>query len=168
MLEEYPDVKVILTHRNPLKTLPSLCRLKESWCIAFDKDDSFDKHPFGETQKIYVENCIMKPLKYRKEHSEKESQFFDCLYKELFSDPIAMVKKIYQHFDLEYTDEFEKRMRAYLENNKQGKYGRHKYSLEEYGFDGEALYQDYKEYMVHYDYSIPEKMERKASFDFGL
>jgi hypothetical protein len=81
---------------------------------------------------------------------------------------MAVVKKIYQHFDLEYTDEFKKRMGAYLENNKQGKYGRHKYSLEEYGFDGEALYGDYKAYMTHYDYGIPEKMERKTSFDFGL
>ncbi len=168
MLKEYPDVKVVLTHRNPIITLPSLCRLEESWCIAFDKDGAFDKHPFGETQEVYVENCIMQPLKYRKKHLEKENHFFDCLYEELFSDPIAMVKKIYQYFDLEYTEEFEKRMRAYLANNKQGKYGRHKYSLEEYGFKGKALYEKFKEYMEHYDYVIPEKIERKASFDFGL
>jgi hypothetical protein len=168
MLEEHPDVKVVLTHRNPIQTFPSITRLEESWCIAFDKDGSFDRHSFGKTQMGYVGSCLMQPLKYRKEHPEKESQFFDCLYKEFFSDPIAMVKKIYQHFDLEYTEEFEKRMRDYLENNKQGKYGRHKYSLEEYGLDGKDLYQDFKEYMEHYDYGIPEKLERKASFDFGL
>ena len=51
----------------------------------------------------------MVPFSYRKEHPEKEGQIFDCIYAELFSDPIAMVRKIYEKFDLEYTDEFEQR-----------------------------------------------------------
>ena len=55
----------------------------------------------------------MVPFNYRKEHQENEDQIFDCVYEELFSDPIAMVKKIYQKFDLEYTEEFEDRMKAY-------------------------------------------------------
>ena len=37
IFEEYQNPKVVLTHRNPLITLPSLCRLYESWCIAFDE-----------------------------------------------------------------------------------------------------------------------------------
>jgi hypothetical protein len=90
------------------------------------------------------------------------------MYEELFSDPIAMVKRIYRKFDLEYTEEFEERMRVYLENNKQGKYGRHKYSLEEYGFKRESIYQEYKDYMEQYDFGIPDKIERPVSFDFSL
>jgi hypothetical protein len=140
----------------------------ESWCIAFDKDGAFDKHRFGEFQKPFIKNCAMIPFHYRKDHPENEHQIFDCMYQELFSDPIAMVKKIYEKFDLEYTAGFEKRMIQYLENNKQGKYGRHKYSLEEYGLDREELYQEYKEYMEHYGFSVAEKIERPSSFDFSL
>ena len=77
-----------------------------------------------------------------------------------------MIKRIYQKFDLEYTEEFKKRMIVYLENNKQGKYGRHKYSLEEYGFNAENLYEEFKEYMKLYGFGIPDKIERPASFDF--
>lgn len=166
LFEEYQDVKIVVTHRNPLITLPSLCRLWESWCIAFDRDGSFDKHQFAQLIHMMTEKCIMVPLNYRKAHPENEDRIFDCMYDEFFSDPIAMVKKIYQKFDLEYTKEFEKRMIVYLENNKQGKYGRHKYSLEEYGFDAESLYEEYKEYMDHYGFGIPDKKERPASFDF--
>ena len=110
----------------------------------------------------YIEKCLMVPLNYRKEHPEKEGQIFDCMYEELFSDPIAMVKRIYRKFGLEYTEEFEGRMSVYLENNKQGKYGRHKYSLEEYGFKGESVYQEYKDYMEQYDFGIPDKIERRS------
>ena len=60
------------------------------------------------------------------------------------------------------------KMKVYLENNKQGKYGRHKYSLEEYGFKAENVYQEYRDYMEHYGFGIPEKSERPVSFDFGL
>ena len=45
-------------------------------------------------------------------------------------------------------------MIVYLENNKQGKYGRHKYSLEEYGFNAESLYEEYKDYMDLYGLHI--------------
>lgn len=166
IFEEYQDVKVVVTHRNPLITLPSLCRLWESWCIAFDKDGSFDKHQFAQLIRLIQEKYIMVPLNYRKTHPENEERIFDCMYEEFFSDPIAMVKKVYQKFDLEYTQDFEKRMLVYLENNKQGKYGRHKYSLEEYGFDAESLYEEFREYMDHYGFGIPDKKERPVAFDF--
>jgi hypothetical protein len=168
IFEEYPDVRVIITHRNPLVALPSLCRLLESWCIAFDQDGSFDKHRFGKLVQKYVGKGLMVPYSYRKEHSEKERQIYDCMYTDLFSDPIAVVRKIYEKFSLLYTDEFEQRMMVYLENNKQGKYGRHKYSLEEYGFNGESVYQGYRDYMERYGFGIPDKIERPVSFDFAL
>ncbi|MBT8342505.1 MAG: sulfotransferase [Desulfatitalea sp.] len=157
LFEEYPDARVVLAHRNPIVTLPSICRLMESWCIAFDQDGSFDKHRFGQFQKPFIENSLMVPFNYRKTHLEKEDQIFDCMYEELSSDPIAMVKRIYQYFDLDYTLPFEKRMMAYLKNDSQKKHGRHKYSLEEYGFDADSLYEEYKDYMEHFNFKIPGK-----------
>ena len=70
IFEDYPDVRVVVTHRNPLVTLPSVCRLLESWCIAFDKDGSFDKQRFGLLQKAFIGKCLMVPFNYRKEHPE--------------------------------------------------------------------------------------------------
>ena len=166
IFREYENVKVVVTHRNPLITLPSLCRLWESWCIAYDRDGSFDKHQFGQFIKLIQEKYLLVPLHYRKKHPEIEKQIFDCIYDDFFSNPIGMVKKIYQKFGMEYTAEFEERMKTYLEDNKQGKYGRHKYSLHEYGFDKDGLYEEFKEYMEHYTFSTPEKNERPASFDF--
>ena len=165
---EYPDVRIVVTHRNPIYTFPSVCRIMETWHIAFDQDGSFDKHRFGMFQKEFMEKSLQVPFRYRKEHPEREKQIFDCLYDDLFSDPISMAKKIYEYFDIEYTEEFEERMKIYLKNNKQGKYGRHKYSLEEYGFNGESLYQEYREYMDHYGFGVPEKLERPRSFDYSL
>ena len=167
LFEEYQDARVVITHRNPIITYPSFCRLLESFNIAFDQNRAFDKHRFAQILRL-ANRFVTVPFNYRKEHPEKEEQIFDCMYEELFSDPIAMVKKIYQQFDIEYTDEFEEKMKVYLKNNKQGKYGLHKYSLAEYGLDGENLYQDHKDYMDYYGFEIPDNMERPDSFNFGL
>ena len=166
IFEEYQNPKVVLTHRNPLITLPSLCRTYESWCIAFDEDGTFDKHRFGQMISSFHNLYHDVPYNYRINHPESEESIFDCVYDEFFSDPIAMVRKIYKKFDLKYSNEFEERMIFYLKNNQQGKYGRHKYSLEEYGFNTEYLYKEYKEYMDSYGFGIPNKLERPVSFDF--
>jgi len=166
IFQEYENANVVVTHRNPMVTLPSLCRLWETWCISFGKDGTFDKHRFGQFIKTIQERYLSVPLNYRKANPDCEKQLFDCMYEDLFSDPIDMVKNIYQRFDLEYTAEFKQKMITYLKSNKQGKYGRHKYSLEEYGFDAEQVYEEFYDYMNHYGYGIPSKIERPASFDF--
>ena len=77
----------MVTHRNPLVTLPLLCRIMESLCIAFDRDGSFDKHQFAQLIRLIREKYIMVPLNYRKAHTENEVRIIDCIYEELFSGP---------------------------------------------------------------------------------
>jgi len=163
IFDTYPDARVVLTHRNPLVTLPSYCRLMESWCLPFDQDGAFDKHSFGQISKRFIDLSLKAPLAYRKENQDKESQIFDCMYSELFADPIGTVKNVYKKFNLSYTNEFEQRMIAYLQKNRQGKYGRHQYSLAEYGFQSELVYDSYREYMEFYGFQIPVETQRPSS-----
>lgn len=94
ILEEYPDARVVVTHRNPLVVLPSCARLMESWCIPLDRDGCFDKHRFGEYNAAFYGNSETIPLRYRQANPEQEKHIIDCLYEELFADPVVMVKRI--------------------------------------------------------------------------
>jgi hypothetical protein len=85
------------------------------------------------------------------------------MYDDLFSDPIAMVKRIYDWFDLEVSSTFEQRMRSYLDNNRQGKYGRHRYSLEEYAIDPREFLEEHSEYMNHYGFTSEGARARKRA-----
>ncbi len=163
VFEEYPDARVIVTHRDPLATLPSFCRLMESWCIAFDRDGCFDKVRFGRLAKHFIDRCLAVPMKFRDEHPEHASQIHDCRYQDLLSDPIGTVRRIYDAFGLDYTDDFERRMKRYLGNNQQGKHGRHRYSLEEYGFTPLGVCEAYHPYMERYGFAAPEALHRRGS-----
>lgn len=152
IFEHYPDARVIVTHRHPGKNIASFCRLLESWLVPFDEDGSFDKIRFGQMLYTTLQCFFEAPLSYRTAHPERESQIVDCMYRDLFADPIAMVKSIYAKFDLEYTQEFEDRMKVYLEANKQGKYGRHIYTNAEYGLDLDQIQAGLGDYYAKYGY----------------
>lgn len=152
IFEHYPDARVVVTHRHPSKNFASVCRLLESWTLPFDRNGSFDKPRFGRMAADEFAIFLSRPLAFRQTNPQREPQIVDCMYQDLFHDPIGMVKKIYARFDLEYTQEFETRMKSYLENNKQGKYGRHKYTNEEYGIDPDALYEKNKAYFDRYGF----------------
>lgn len=152
IFEQYDDARVVLTHRNPAKNAASAARLLESVCVAFDKEGHFDKYKFAKLSTEYWGLTWTRPMAFRRENPDREAQIIDAVYSETFADPIGMVRKIYRHFEMDLTPEFEERMAAYLSNNQQGKHGRHRYSNEEYGIDADALRNQYLAYFEHYGF----------------
>lgn len=153
IFDEFQDARVVVTHRNPAKNAPSIARLQESTAIPFDVEGSFDKHAFGQMATEFWGLTWQRPLEYRTAHPERESQIIDAVYNDTFADPIAMVHRIYEKFEMDVTPEFEERMKAYLANNKQGKHGRHRYSNEEYAIDTEKLRTRYLDYFDKYNFT---------------
>ena len=157
LFNEFPDAHVVVAHRNPLVTIPSLCRLGESWCAIHDRDGCFNKQRFGSLLVEFSDRLFNQPLEYRAKHPEKEGRIFDCMYDELTADPIAVVRKIYRKFALDYSDEFERKMRHYLAQNSQSQHSRHSYTLEEYGIDPAEFYARNRSYMQRFGFEEHSK-----------
>jgi hypothetical protein len=68
------------------------------------------------------------------------------MYTDLIEDPIAVVRRIYDCFDLRWSDDFETAMDAWLRDNPQGKHGRHTYSLDQFGLSREDIARRYADY----------------------
>ena len=73
-------------------------------------------------------------------------RFLDVWYTQLMGDPLAVVRRIYRHFDLALTGEAERRMRAYLATNPKDRHGPHVYSLAQFGLDAEVERARYRPY----------------------
>lgn len=154
LFDYYPGARVVVTHRHPSRSVASNCRMIETCLVPFIRDGSFDKLRFGDIMQNEMSAFLSAPLNYRAANPQHEPQIIDCMYHDLVRDPIAMVKRIYVKFDLEYTSDFEERMRSYLNSNKQGKQGRHKYSNDEYGILPETLFAQNKTYFDKYGFEI--------------
>ena len=62
-----------------------------------------------------------------------------------------MVGKVYDHFGLHLSAEAERRMRAFLAANPQGKHGQHRYTLEQAGLDPAEVRERFRFYSEHYN-----------------
>ena len=129
LLKVYPDAGIILTHRDPLKVLPSCASFTEVLRRAFS--DHVDKVALAqEVQQRWEEGCGL-AVRYR-QMPELQQQIFDVRYPELVRDPLSMVQRLYAHFDLELTPAAQAAMQRFLQANPKNKGGVHRYSLEEF------------------------------------
>ena len=71
------------------------------------------------------------------------------------SDPLGVVRRIYERFGDDYTPEAQAAMEAYMAANQKGKHGKHSYDLAEFGLSKDAVHERFKSYIQ--DYDIPVK-----------
>jgi len=133
LLAVYPDARIVQNHRDPLKVIASLvslvCTLRS---LAMDE---VDPHEIGLDWTQRLAAGLDHAMRVRDEAKLPESQVLDIPFREFMTDEIAMVRKIYAHFGMEYTPEAEKRMRAFLAANAADKHGMHRYDLSFAGLD---------------------------------
>jgi hypothetical protein len=129
LLEVFPDTTIVHTHRDPLKTSPSFFSMVTHLQMIFSDDvdpNRVASHWLGK-----IENMARRTMATRDRVNDKG--FIDVSYYDLIKDPIPQVARIYEAADLAMTPEAQDAMEASRKVNKQHKYGRHKYSLADFG-----------------------------------
>ena len=129
LLSIYPDACIVQTHRDPVKVLPSICSLVTGWRSLYE--GSADAKAIGAWQLDMYAGMIDHAMDVRARSNPE--QFYDFSFRELITDPVAAIERMYAHFGIEATPEGNARMRAWIAANPQGKHGGHKYTLGEFG-----------------------------------
>ena len=80
-----------------------------------------------------------------------DARFVDLRYVDLVADPVGSVRRVYDHIGSELSPPTEAAVAAYAADNRQGKYGRHSYSLGELGLDAADLRDRFAPYRERYD-----------------
>jgi len=144
LFEVFPDAKVVVSHREPVECLPSICSL-----ISITRSimsDDVDPKEVGATwtKKVYAQ--LDRSTEFRQRHGPGKC-FVDVKYTDLMSDPIGVVKKIYAGIGLEFTDEHEKLVQSQLKSQVKNRFGAHKYTSEMFGIneaETERRFESYK------------------------
>ena len=144
IFEVYPDARVVQTHRDPLKANASLTSLLAMGLGM--SSDRVDSHAIGAQWSQSWAEALKKTIAFRDSGVVDESRFFDVHYLEAMKDTVDMVRKVYDHFGIGFSQEAERRMREFLAVNPKDKHGAHRYSLEEFGLDPEVERERYRFY----------------------
>ena len=147
LFAQYPDARVIWTHRDPFTASGSLCSLislsHRMFMGAPDIEWLAEDYPWQCSEHA---NRVMD---YRDRHGE--DTIIDVHYAELMAEPMAAMKRLYAALGDAFTPEAEAGIQAWLDDNPQDKFGRHEYRLAEFGLSKEKLEPLFERYLARYD-----------------
>lgn len=144
LLKIFPDSKVIQTHRDPLKTVPSFCSMCSN--LFEPLTNSYDKNEIGH----HWAHKLAKVLNHCMEVSNlNKENFLNLEFKKMIKDPILEMEEVYNFIGEDFNDQAENAMNAWKEEN-QHEMGAHQYSLEEFGLESSFIDSYFREYINQY------------------
>jgi len=149
LFEVYPDAQVVLTHRDPLKVLPSCASFAQAFTGPIDREQLG-----AEVSRRWADSAVL-VTRLRSQRRELAGQFFDVAYPELVRDPLAVVIGLYRHFGRELSREAEQAMRLFVACHPKDRWGAHRYSLQEFGLQPAEERRKFREYMEYFGV-VPE------------
>ena len=108
--------------------------------------DHVDPIAIGRQQLRLWPTLLEQGMQARARRPDRESRFLDLRFQKILADPLACVRRIYRHFDLELSVEAEARMQQYLARHPRQEHGAHRYSLSSFGLDAALVTQTFKAY----------------------
>ena len=145
-LETFPDARIIQTHRDPRKTLPSFCSMVAQGRAIFS-----DRVDPKEIARHWCRKALrMIELTEAVRSGTDPDRFIDVSYYDLMQDPIAQLQRIYQRIGVDLAEMTVQRAENYIEANPQNRFGKHAYGLSDFGLSEEIIEENFSGYREKY------------------
>jgi hypothetical protein len=142
---EYPDARVIQTHRDPLKVLASTADMIAT--LRWQRSDNVDYDEYARQITFGYPLLLDYVAGLRRGGAVPDDHFVDVRYAHLLQDPLGTIAGIYAQLGLELTDETAGRMRAHLEARPKGRHGAREYRFEDLGVGEDDMREKFASYM---------------------
>ena len=142
----YPDARVVITHRDPLRVVGSLADMMAT--LHWMHSDHVDHEILVMFLSMGVELQMNEVTVERDSGTLPTDQISDVVYGDLVADPIKVVEDLYTGWGLDISDEYRRRLEAWVEaHHRHRGGGGHDYRFEDTGLDlaeHRALVTDYQ------------------------
>jgi Fe-S cluster assembly scaffold protein SufB len=141
-LEVFPDAKCIHTYRDPLKVLPSFFSMVYHSRRVFS--DEVSKEVAARHWLRKNKHGVDKAMKYWNQYGEEK--FMHVSYYHMLQHAEEEMRKIYAFSGLAADEKVLAGMQAVNEENKQHKYGVHRYDLKDFNVSVEEIDEAFADY----------------------
>ncbi|TAL03193.1 MAG: sulfotransferase [Rhodospirillaceae bacterium] len=132
LLAAYPDALLVQHHRDPSKVMASVFSVLSACRGNYtDRVQRLSKEQARDFMLMYA-NGIEHAMELRNIPAV-ECRFLDIHYRDLERDPVACVRRVYDHAGLTFAAEADAAVGRWVVDNRKGKHGKHRYLLAEYG-----------------------------------
>jgi hypothetical protein len=139
----YPDARVIVTHRDPVRSVPSTVSAVAGgrWL----RSDAVDPVRLAATLSVALGAMFNGAVEERA--TLPAGQIADLHYLELLRDPAGAIGRAYEHLGLPAPSDHAARITRYLAARPQSQHGVHRYGAREFGLDPDVLRRDFAPYV---------------------
>jgi hypothetical protein len=145
---EYPDAKVIHTHRDPRRFIASLVSLLA--VLRFTRSDRVDVATLGPLMELTYQMFLEQVIDQRENGTIPNDRIVDSHFLDLMADPVASLRRLYDELELTWPANHDRTVRDYLAAKPKGKHGAHHYTFAEVGLDEESVRATFARYVSHY------------------
>jgi hypothetical protein len=145
---EYPDAKVIHTHRDPRRFIASLVSLLA--VLRFTRSDHVDTAALGPLMELTYQMFLEQVINQRESGTIPNDRIVDSHFLDLMADPVASLHRLYDELELAWPPKHDRTVRDYLAAKPKGKHGEHHYTFSEVGLDEESVRATFRGYVDHY------------------
>jgi hypothetical protein len=146
----YPDVRFVMTHRDPAKVVPSYASLVSSLFPKAAREH--DMLLLGRELTVHLREGMEQAMAARARIGE--DRFLDVHHRELAADPLGTVHRVYEFLGLDLSTEVEATMRHWNSANRSGVHGAHRYTAEKFGLRDAQLHEEFDFYIRHFDVEV--------------
>lgn len=140
ILHVFPDADFVMTHRTPLKTVPSSCRLIDLFRIPFSTAPV-------DIPALLGGFVMMMDLHIQNREKLANLRILDLRFEEVTRSMAECAARIYAHAGMEFTDASRQRIAGWEAANPQHVKGGFTYAIEDYGLDEATLRETFANYL---------------------
>lgn len=143
----YPDAWIVQTHRDPARTMPST--VSTTAMVQWLRSDRVDLASLAVAIGAGFAFALNNVAEQRRQGTSP-LRFVDVHFQQLLKDPVGTLRRTYAAMGRDFGAEHAERIRRYLAEKPQGKFGKHRYSPEEWGFSARELHERLAPYIAYF------------------
>ncbi|WP_165324009.1 sulfotransferase family protein [Rhizorhabdus phycosphaerae] len=145
VLDTFPEAKIVMTHRDPVQTVPSYCSMMTT---LYHMGSTVDRERIGAFWEKRLAELLDLFMSVRAKVGP--DNFIDVRYTDTTTKPVEEGKRVLAEAGIAVTPEIEAGMAEWVEANKREDRAPHRYALEDFGLTRELVEQDFAEYRATY------------------
>ncbi|MFV8817917.1 sulfotransferase family protein [Haliea sp. E17] len=157
ILEVYPDARFLMTHRDPVQTLASICKMTFN-LRSMRSAEPVDPHEVGRQMRYFIRRHIDRIMAF--DRGEHAGRVVHVDYYSLVKDPVAEMRRIHAGVGIETPDAVAEAVGAWHRDNPKNARGSNDYTIEQWGLDAGQVAEEYSDYIQRF--GIPREAEGLA------
>lgn len=148
----YPDAWILLSHRDPMKTIPS--GLSTLANVRWQRSPTVDMDAIvaGGTGVF----DLMVHIQNRRKTGDLPDRLVDIHFLDQMRDPVEAIRRVYGEMDRPFESTHADRIQSYLANKPKGKHGTHHYDVADWGYTEAEVREKTSAYVEAYDVALED------------